>query len=62
MPAVFYAFNGTAQQAQVLQAEGNLADFARSGMSDFNAWAMQDFLGAGFFHLLLEPSWPCSPV
>jgi hypothetical protein len=53
--AVFYAFNGTPQQVQVFQAEGNLIDFNRSGMTDFNAWAMQDFLGAGFFHLLLEP-------
>jgi hypothetical protein len=53
--AVFYAFNGTPQQAQVFQAEGNFADFSRTGMTDFDAWAMQDFLGAGFFHLLLEP-------
>ena len=27
----------------------------RSGMSDFKVFAMQDFLGAGFYHLLLSP-------
>jgi hypothetical protein len=51
----FYAFNGTPQQAQVLRAEGDVADFSQSGMNDFAAWMMQDFLGAGFFHLLLAP-------
>lgn len=45
---------GTPQQAAVFRAEGNLEDFARSGSANFEAWLMQDFLGAGFFHLLLS--------
>ena len=52
---LFYAFRGTDRQAQVFAAEGNYADFAKSGMTDFNAFIMEDFLGAGFFHLLLGP-------
>ena len=52
---VFYAFFGTSKQQMVFRAEGNYDDFARSGMVDFNAWIMEDFLGAGFFHLLLGP-------
>jgi hypothetical protein len=52
---VFYLFKGTPQQAQVFRAEGNYADFARSGLSDFNAFVMEDFMGAGFFHSLLLP-------
>ena len=50
---VFYAFRGSARQTQVLRAEGDYEDFARSGMSDFNAFIMEDFMGAAFFHLLL---------
>jgi hypothetical protein len=53
--AVTYAMRGTPQQAAVMRAEGNFEDFARSGMTDFSAWLMQDLLGAGFFHLLLGP-------
>ena len=51
----FYVFRGTERQAQVFRAEGNFTDFANSGMTDFNAFIMEDFLGAGFFHLLLGP-------
>lgn len=51
----FYIFRGTARQEMVFMAEGNYADFARSGMTDFNTFVMEDFLGAGFFHLLLAP-------
>lgn len=51
----FYLFRGTARQEAVFMTEGNYADFARSGMSDFNTFVMEDFLGAGFFHLLLAP-------
>jgi hypothetical protein len=51
----FYLFRDTARQESVFMAEGNYADFARSGMSDFNTFVMEDFLGAGFFHLLLTP-------
>jgi hypothetical protein len=53
--AATFAMRGTFQQAAVMRAEGNLEDFARSGMTDFPAWFMQDLLGAGFFHLLLGP-------
>jgi hypothetical protein len=52
---MFYVFRGTARQAQVFTAEGNYTDFAKSGMADFNVFIMEDFLGAGFFHLLLGP-------
>ena len=53
--SVFYLFRGTPQQAQVFQAEGNYADFAQSGMTDMNAFIMEDFMGAIFFHSLLGP-------
>lgn len=52
---IFYTFRGTSQQAQVFRAEGNYEDFARSGMTDFDTFIMEDFMGAGFFHLLLGP-------
>ena len=51
--AVFYVFRGSPRQVLVLRAEGNYEDFARSGMSDFNAFIMEDFMGATCFHLLL---------
>ena len=51
----FYAFRGTPQQALVFQAEGNLADFAQSGMQDLKVFIMEDFLGAVFYHSLLLP-------
>jgi hypothetical protein len=53
--AVFLAFRGSPRQALVLRAEGDYEDFARSGMSDFNAFIVEDFMGATFFHLLLGP-------
>lgn len=52
---IFYVFRGSPRQALVLRAEGDYEDFARSGMSDFNAFIMEDFLGGTFFHLLLGP-------
>jgi hypothetical protein len=52
---IFYLFRGSPQQTQVFRAEGNFEDFAQSGMSDFNQFIMEDFLGAAFFHLLLGP-------
>jgi len=52
---VSYLMRGTPQQAAVFRAEGNLEDFARSGGTNFEAWLVQDFLGAGFYHLLLGP-------
>jgi hypothetical protein len=51
----FYVFRGTTLQAQVLMAEGSFADFARSGMKDFNIFIIEDILGAVFFHSLLLP-------
>jgi hypothetical protein len=53
--SVFYLFRGTPAQEAILRAEGDYEDFARSGMSDFKVFVMQDFLGAGFYHLLLSP-------
>jgi hypothetical protein len=53
---VFYLFNGAPQQAQVFRAEGNDVDFARSGLADLNAFMMEDFMGAGFYHSLLLPA------
>jgi hypothetical protein len=51
--AVFYAFRGSPRQALVLRAEGDYDDFIRSGMRDFDAFIMEDHMGAIFFHLLL---------
>lgn len=51
----FYLFRGTLRQELVFAAEGNFEDFTRSGMKDFSTFVMEDFLGAGFFHLLLSP-------
>lgn len=48
-----YVMKGTTQQAAVFRAEGNLDDFAHSGSRNFEAWLMQDFLGAGFYHMIL---------
>ena len=53
--SVFYLFRGTAAQEAVFRAEGDYEDFARSGMVDFDVFVMGDFLGAGFYHLLLSP-------
>jgi hypothetical protein len=50
---VFYAFRGSPRQVLVLRAEGDYEDFARSGMSNFDVFIMQDLMGATFFHLLL---------
>jgi hypothetical protein len=52
---VFYAFRGSPRQELVLRAEGAFEDFARSGMKDFNAFIMEDFMGATFYHVLLGP-------
>jgi hypothetical protein len=53
--AAFYLFSGTARQAAVFRAEGNYADFQASGMRNLNAFVLEDFLGATFFHLVLGP-------
>jgi hypothetical protein len=53
--AVFYLFRGSARQAAVLRAEGDFEDFRRSGEASLQVFLIEDFLGAGFFHLLLSP-------
>ncbi len=50
-----YVMHGTPQQEAVFRAEGNYDDFARSGATNFQAWMLEDFFGAGFYHLLLGP-------
>jgi hypothetical protein len=50
---ITYLFHGTDRQTLLFQAEGNFADFQRSGMSDFEAFILSDFYGAAFYHLLL---------
>jgi len=47
----YYAFHGSRQLDRVWRAEGVYDDFARSGMTDIRAFVLQDFWGAGFFHL-----------
>lgn len=51
----FFLFFGTERQMAVFSAEGNYEDFRKSGMSNFSDFIMEDFYGAGFFHLLLGP-------
>jgi hypothetical protein len=51
--ACFYIFFGTEAQTQVFRAEGEYDDFRRSGMTDFPTFVMEDYFGAGFFHLVL---------
>jgi len=53
--SVFYLFRGTPQQTQIFQAEGNYVDFVQSGMTDFNTFIIEDFMGAVFFHSTLGP-------
>jgi hypothetical protein len=51
----YYAFVGTAYEANLLEIDQTNADFLRSGMSDLRAFIMQDYLGGSFFHLTLAP-------
>jgi hypothetical protein len=44
--------DGSAAFDRVLRAEGDYDDFARSGFTDFHAFLVRDFLGAGFYHLV----------
>jgi hypothetical protein len=50
--ACYYLFSGDTALERVLRAEGTYDDFHRSGMSDLDAFLLQDFFGAGLFHLL----------
>jgi hypothetical protein len=52
----YYLFLGTLQEARSLQSDQVMADFTRSGMTDLRAFIMQDYMGAGFFHMLLSPA------
>ncbi len=53
---IHYVFMGTALQDHVLLIDQTDADYRRSGMADLRAFVMQDYLGGGFFHLLLGPA------
>lgn len=48
----YYAFHSSAATERVWRSEGTYDDFARSGMTDIHAFVLQDFWGAGVFHLL----------
>ncbi|MFD3401534.1 hypothetical protein ACFWUU_12680 [Kribbella sp. NPDC058693] len=48
----YYAFRTSPATDRVWRAEGTYDDFARSGMTDLHAFVIQDFWGAGTFHLL----------
>ena len=56
--AMYQAFLGTGRQHGVFLAEGDLDDFRQSFPSggNFDAFMVEDFMGAGFFHLLLGPA------
>ncbi|WP_344314688.1 hypothetical protein [Fodinicola feengrottensis] len=48
----YYFFRTSTNIDRVWRAEGTYDDFARSGMTDLRAFVLQDFWGAGFFHLV----------
>jgi hypothetical protein len=50
--AAYLLFSNTPSGAAFIREEMQ-ADFVRSGMSDYQAFALSDFFGAGFFHLIL---------
>jgi len=52
---ILYLFQGTPQQHQVFQAEGDYTDFIHSGEVSFNNFIREDFMGAVFYHSLLGP-------
>lgn len=52
----YSAAMGSAREMKVLDATGTLGDFQRSGEKDLRLFIMTDWLGAGFFHLLLGPA------
>jgi hypothetical protein len=51
----YYLFIGTAYETRQLVVDQTTADFQASGMNDLRAFIMQDYLGGGFFHLVLGP-------
>jgi hypothetical protein len=46
-------FWGSSRQAQVFMSEGEGYDFIQSGMASFTTFVVQDYFGAGFFHIIL---------
>lgn len=48
----YYVFRDSPVTGRVWRAEGTYDDFARSGMTNLRAFVLQDFWGAGFFHLI----------
>ena len=52
--ALLYLFKGSAHETNVQDLE-MLGDFQRSGMSDYSAFVMSDYFGAGFYHMILLP-------
>jgi hypothetical protein len=42
---ISYLFGDTSRQVAVFRAEGNYEDYRRSGMRDFNAFILEDFMG-----------------
>lgn len=53
LPAAYHLYASSSRLDDVLRAEGTCDDSHRSGITDLNAFIMQDYLGAGFFHLIL---------
>jgi hypothetical protein len=50
---LFYLVDYGAAYDRALRAEGEYDDFRRSGLTDFTTFLLRDFLGAGFYHLVL---------
>ena len=50
--AAYLLFSNTPDGAAFIRDEMQL-DYVRSGMTDYQAFALSDFFGAGFFHLTL---------
>ncbi|MEP6986092.1 MAG: hypothetical protein ABI970_10865 [Chloroflexota bacterium] len=50
--AAYLLFSNTPSGAAFVRDEMQ-TDFIRSGMTDYQAFALSDFFGAGFFHLIL---------
>jgi hypothetical protein len=49
----YHAFVGTGRWERAMRAEGTYDDFGRGGLTDLHAFVVQDYLGAGFFHLVV---------
>ncbi|MBI1260056.1 MAG: hypothetical protein GC204_21520 [Chloroflexi bacterium] len=52
--ALLYLFRNSSGETNVQTLE-MADDFRRSGMTDYDAFVMSDYFGAGFFHMLLLP-------